>query len=70
MQDILHKSLDYHQNEDKKIIRNNMAENQPNTKNLSVDPQTGFNDSWNNSELFSYFFQEYVQVGSEAKKWK
>lgn len=47
-----------------------MAENQPNTKNLSVDPQTGFNDSWNNSELFSYFFQEYVQVGSEAKKWK
>ena len=51
-----------------KIRRNNMAENQLNTRNLSVGPQIRFNDFWINFELFSYFFQEYVQVGSQAKK--
>lgn len=37
-----------------KIRRNNMVENQPNIKNMSIDPQTGFNDRWTNIELFSY----------------
>lgn len=52
----------------KKRRRNNVAENQLHTRNLSAGPQNRFNDFWINSELLSYFFQEYVQVGSQAKK--
>ena len=33
-------------------------------------PQIGFDNLWINFELLFYFFQEYVQVGSEGKKWE
>lgn len=50
----LHSILDYHQNEDQKRSRNNTVENQPNIKNVSADSQTGFEDSWTSTELFSF----------------